>query len=221
MVEFLNGKKAVDERIIKTNLEKEFFFIDYSYLINNGDALRVQKQIDIDLNKKKGYDALTSVDLEKILMIPGADIGYKNYIQKIQQGLALCFISECYEPFRIFDKEADQIEFSKKQEQSKILDSDLKEFLLSKNMINRRHFLDSFGIVQCSNDRGQIFKRDKSGKFISSKKGNKSFLLVDDVTVSLFSLKSLNYALDGILKQRDEEKKTNQAIKKNQSNSLN
>lgn len=221
MVDFLNGKKAIDERIIKTNLEKEFFFIDYSYLINNGEALKIQKQIDIDLNKKKGYDTLTAVDLEKILMIPGAEIGYKNYTQKIQQGLAICFISECYEPFRIFDKEAEQIEFSKKQEQSKILDSDLKEFLYSKNMTNRRHFLDSFGVVQCSNDRGQIFKRDKSGKFITTKKGNKSFLLVEDITVSLFSLKSLNYALDGILKQKEEEKKASQLIKKNQSNSLN
>lgn len=219
MVNFKNNNITKEnENIQKQNLETEFTFRVYTHLVNTPDALKIAKENDIKFFKKKGYNVYDSETIDKIDIIPAFKI-MLTMRKNIEQGLALCFISECYEPFRIFDSEEEQEKFATKQKESKISDYDIKDFLVERGYTKLRHFMDFHGHIQTSDLHGKIAARDKNGEVRKTiGKGNKTSVEKMDIPLEMFSLKSLNFALDSLIKQNKTEEK---AIKKNQANSLN
>lgn len=216
MVDFIKKEAEQDVFIKKTNIHKEFFFRDYTSLVGAGDALATTKKIEIEMNKQKGYNALNANNLKEMLLIPGSD-SMKNLIEKVQQGLGLFFMSELYEPLRKFDTVEMQNDFNERQKKAKVTDTELFDFFVDREMTIYRHFLDDWGFTQASNDRGQILKRDSGLKFIrtTDKSSGKRFFINFRVELRHFSINSLNFALDMILKQKENELKQSQIKKAN------
>lgn len=219
MVNFKNNNISKEnENISKQNLETEFTFRVYAHLVNTPDALKIAKENDKKFFKKKGYDVYDSENIDKINIIPAFN-AMLTMRKNIEQGLALCFISECYEPFRIFDSEEDQEKFAKKQKESNITDWDIKDFLVERGYAKLRHFMDFHNHIQTSDLHGKIASRDKNGEVRKTiGKGNKTSVEKMDIPLEMFSLKSLNFALDTLIKQNKPEEKS---IKKNKENPLN
>lgn len=222
MVDFNNINRKSDKEVVKRNIHNERFFIEYTKIVSNTSSLEKTKEIDIKFYKKQGYDVLTAVDIEKIKIIPEAETTFQNFINLIQQGLALCFISECYEPFRIFDTEEEQSNFTELQEKNNVRDSDLIKILSDNNYIAGRNFMDDWGHIQTADNHGNIAKRDdETGKVIVSKGANRK-AIVEKMAVECrhFSLKTLQFALDIAIKQ-NESKLKSEPIKKNLANKKN
>jgi hypothetical protein len=191
------------------SIHNQYFKRDMSKLVNNPETYEAEKKRIIE-RYKDTHDFIDPkggrISEEKFMIIHD---GIEMLWEDVLLGNVLFFVNKFYEPFRVLDTDEEKEKLEKLIDENEVTEEEVKSVLNRKGFYSRRDFMDIAGEIQESDENGKLREKvlnPKTQKYecISILKENKvhSHYRKIDIDLDLFSVKTLLFACEEILKTR-------------------